>query len=222
LHHAIFEKVVLMKKEILLAVIAVSIISGFVIPCTRAAPTYTAGVSANQVATYSYTGTMSYNSPTLIHIRSVSGSIVNYRRDSATTDIAFDVSNVIVHSPWWFVSEGMVVSDQFQSGNPNYLASAVVSKSYAGQSWSAVQLNSSVGGVVINALFDQDTGLMLYYHQHDGGSYSNTFVITALTIETEVPATPIDPAWIIVMAIAGIGISILLASRKMAIRSANE
>ncbi len=211
-----------MKKEILLTVIAVSIIAGLVTPCMRAAPSYTAGVTANQVATYSYTGTMSYNNPTAIHFRSVSGAIVNYRRDSGTTDIPIDVSSILSYSPWWCVSTGMVISDRFQANNALYVVGAIDSKVYAGNSYNALRLNQSIGGVTINALFDQVTGLMLYWHQEDGSTYSNTFSLTSLGTDVYAPTVPIDPAWIIVMAIAGIGLSIMLASRKTTIRLANE
>ncbi len=165
---------------------------------------------------------MSYSNPTAIHIRSVSGSVVTYRRDDGTTDIPLDVSQILSYSPWWFVSQNMGIADRFQADNALYTVGAIVAKNFAGQAWSAVQLNATVMGVTINALFDQVTGLALYWYHTDGSSYENEFIITSLEVETEAPVTPIDPAWIVVMALAGIGISVLVASRKMVIRSASE
>jgi hypothetical protein len=215
----------LMKKsEIILALLGVSIALCLVTPSIQAAPTYTAGVSPNQVATYSYSGTTGYNNPTAIHIRSVSGSIVNYRRDSVTTDVAYDVSHILSYGALWFASENMGIGDQFQSGNAVYVVGAIVAKNFAGRPWSAVQLNASASGVKTNALFDQVTGLMLYYNRSQRPAFSDedVFFLTSLAAEVEVPTTPVDPAWIIVMGIAGIGIAILIASRKMIIRQAIE
>ncbi len=166
---------------------------------------------------------MSYNSPTVIHIRSVSGSIVYYRRDSVTTDVPLNVASITSYSPWWFVSQNMVTGDLFQVGIPKkYFVNATITKSFAGQSWAANRINATSGAIIINALFDQITGLMLYWYHTDGSSYENEFYLTSWGTETETPTTPIQPAWIIVMAIAGIGLSIMLASRKTTIRSANE
>jgi hypothetical protein len=214
------------KTEIILALLGVSIILCLVTPGMQAVPTYNAGVSPNQVATYSYSGTMSYNNPTAIHIRSVSGSIVNYRRDSSTTDVPLDVADITSYSPWWFVSENMVVGDRFEAGVALYFVNSTISKNIGGQTWTANQINATVMGIDINALFDKATGLMLCweYDNHGSGEFliHVNFALSSLTAEAEVPVTPIDPTWIVVMALAGIGISVLVASRKMVIRSASE
>jgi hypothetical protein len=203
------------KSAVMFALIGISIAFSMAAVNVQSVPTYTAGVSPNQAATYSYVGNTGFNSQTVIHIRSVSGSIMTYRRDSGTTDIPINVSKIIIYNPWYCVSTGMVVSDRFQSDNPSYIVIAIVTKSFAGQSWTALQMNATVGDTTINALFDQATGLMLYffYYKTTGPLY-HTFVLLTLAPES---AIPIDPAWIILMLMAGLGAAIMVVSRKTVI-----
>jgi hypothetical protein len=201
-----------MKKQLILLMSVISIVASLVTPGISGTPTYMPGVTANMVATYSFSGTSPYGASIAIHIRNVSASIVTYRRDNSTTNIQFNVSNVIVHSPWWFVPKNMIVSDMFQPSNPNYLVNAIITKTAAGQSWTAVRLNRSISGIDINACFDQATGLMLYW-RYDSSSIHDTFVLASL--EDEPPGElPVDPALIVAMLTFGLAIAIFLSMRK--------
>jgi hypothetical protein len=202
-----------MKKSVLFplsAVIAITLLSMTFI--SGAAISYVPGVTAGQSIKYNYVEDTDPAVEITIHVKAVSGSIVNYSKDDSASVVQYNVS-YIVQSPWYFVGINLNVSDKVHgSATTGYPVTALDSAySIAGQTWSAVRMQYSGGGITRDAYWERSTGILLYW-SYSSVSMEQTYTIVSIGSDTE--ATPMDPTFIIASLLAGVVVAVASIRNK--------
>nr|MDO8111219.1 hypothetical protein [Candidatus Sigynarchaeota archaeon] len=199
-----------MKKALIFSFAVLCIVSAMAIPCISAVATYVPGVKAGQVITYSFTDTPASPVNVTIHVKSVSGSNVTYTKNNISTNIVYDVSHVISHSPWYFVAANLSLSDAMYVGSVLWFVTATnPAYNIAGDTWNAIRCQGSGSGVTIDGWWEKTTGILLYW-QYDGVSIHQNYSI--LSIGTE--SIPMDPSFIVASLAVGIIIAVFLVNKK--------
>ena len=178
-----------------------------------ASTTFTPGVTTGTIIVYAFTNGASSPVNTTISVTNVSGTIITYQRDNNTTQIPYNVSNVIIYSPWFFVGANLSLSDPMYTGSTLwFVTSTNPSYNIAGKSWNTISMSGTHSGITITATWERATGIMLYW------SYASSNInqmYSALAIRHSSTGTiPIDPFLIIATMSAGVVIAIIIVSRK--------
>ncbi|NMC08624.1 MAG: hypothetical protein GYA24_25670 [Candidatus Lokiarchaeota archaeon] len=202
-----------MKTPIILAIASIITITLLPACIVAAAPiNYVPGVTAGQVIKYNFVEDTNPAEEITIHVKAVSGSIVNYSKNNYASILSVNVS-YIVASPWYFVGKNLNVSDPMHNGLTGYPVNQIVSGySIAGKTWEAIHMVNTSGGITREGYWERSTGLLLFY-SYQSLSMMETYTIISIGSQPS-NNVPVDPGFVVASLLAGVVIAIVVPLKK--------
>jgi len=132
-----------------------------------------------------------------------------------------DIMTVPTTLAFFFIGANLGSGSQVVPGMAYYAINGTKTVHYAGKSWTANWMNTTVSGVIIDAVWDKPTGILLYQWRNDTlNVWTNITMVPDSSLPKTTSTTGIPDVVGVVCAASGIAVMAIVVKRKVSISNA--